>query len=144
MKFFSCLAAIALAFGLSQTAEAANLLFRGQIHLDTPASPPLANARVTVTFHGHENGIQEYEVSRTVGAVTDIQGRFDVRVKLAEYRYLWTYTTIQVEATDVSKEAAVIGSCQNNDLGGCTGVKQFEVNPLNPTLQEAVVDAAKP
>lgn len=143
MKSLSCLLAIGLAFLSNQAALASWLIFRGQVHLDAPDSPPIADAEVTVTFHGHENGIHEYRLDRTVAATTDAQGQFSVSLKLSDYRYRWTHTTITVGETEVSKEIIVVGSCLNDDQGGCTGVKQISVPRTASTLRGALPPLTK-
>ncbi|PSN19029.1 hypothetical protein C7271_09435 [filamentous cyanobacterium CCP5] len=135
--------AAALSAAIAPVAQAAQLVYSGQVYLDTPTTPPVSNARVAVTFYGHENGIQEYQVNRTVRGMTDSQGRFTVRMKLSEYRYRWTHTLIEVDETEVSKEMAVVGTCENDNEGGCVGAKQFEVTPLAEVLRQALEEIAK-
>ncbi|MGF1569650.1 MAG: hypothetical protein ACFCVD_16540 [Nodosilinea sp.] len=121
-------------------AQAARLSFMGTVQLNArdQAAPeaniatpnPVANAEVTVTFHGHEGGIEEYTTERTAQTVTDENGNFEVDVKLSEYRYRWTHVTVTVNPTDISKETTLTSVIYDNGQGGCDGSKVVRVMPL--------------
>lgn len=112
-------------------ALAEQLYFSGRIELATSLSP-VEDARVTVTFHGHEPGIHEYTTERTVRARTDETGNFIAETKVPSRRYIWTHATIEVSETDVSKQAKVRSVCfADTFVGGCRHDKNIRVRPLN-------------
>lgn len=111
-------------------AQAARLSISGCVELMTSESP-VSNARVTVTFHGHELGIHEYTTERTVRARTDEEGNFLVAVKVPDRRYNWTHATVEISETDVSKSMKVNSACLADGTGGCRFSKDFRVNPLD-------------
>ena len=110
-------------------AAAAKLSLMGRVAL-TNAESPVENARVTVTFHGHEIGIHEYTTSRRVRVLTDPTGHFTAEVKVPEDRYIWTHATVEIAATDMSKSAVMNSVCQIDDNGGGRCDKDFQVHPL--------------
>lgn len=128
------LATIAAILAVPTAANAARLAFSGNVQLDTAARHPVEAVRVTVTFHGHEEGIHDYETARTARAVTAADGSFSVEVKLSEYRYRWTHVTVEVNSTDISKEMIDTATCISDGEGGCSGVKDFQVEPLLSAL----------
>ncbi len=111
-------------------AHAAKLSFAGRVQLIT-GQVPIEDARVTVTFHGHEIGIHEYTTQRTVRARTDESGNFIAEVKVPDRRYVWTHATVEIAETNVSKTIQVRSLCQSDATGGCSARKNLQVNPLN-------------
>ncbi|NER79356.1 MAG: hypothetical protein F6K42_07185 [Leptolyngbya sp. SIO1D8] len=111
-------------------AQAARLSLSGYVELANSQSP-VGNARVTVTFHGHEVGIHEYTTERTVRARTDELGNFVAEVKVPDRRYTWTHATVEISETDVSKLTKVNSACTVDGSGGCQFNKDFQVSPLN-------------
>lgn len=110
-------------------AEAAKLSFTGRVALTNMASP-VADARVTVTFHGHETGIHEYTTERRIRVWTDADGYFSAEVKVPDDRYIWTHATVEIAETDTSKSAVMQALCQIDGNGGGDCDKEFRVNPL--------------
>lgn len=127
-----------LILGASTAAQAAQLSFVGKVRLTNLAQQPVTDTRVVVTFHGHEAGIHEYTTNRTTTAYTDADGNFAVSVKLAEYRYRWTHTTVEIAPTDISKAARLMAPCQDDGHGGCSGTKTFQVSPLSDRLAQSL------
>ncbi|MEM9002233.1 MAG: hypothetical protein AAGE59_01775 [Cyanobacteria bacterium P01_F01_bin.86] len=111
-------------------AQAAKLSMSGRVEL-TSSQSPVDDARVTVTFHGHELGIHEYTTERTVRARTDEFGNFEAEVKVPSRRYIWTHATVEIAETDVSKRAEVTSTCLIDETGGFYCDKNFWVSPLN-------------
>lgn len=126
----------ALILGTSTAAQAAQLSFSGKVRLTNLAQQPVADTRIVVTFHGHESGIHEYTTDRTATAYTDADGNFAVSVKLSEYRYRWTHTTVDIAPTDISKAARLMAPCRDDGHGGCSGTKTFQVSPLSDRLAQ--------
>jgi len=112
-------------------AFAAKLSLEGRVELIN-SDFPVENARVTVTFHGHEPGIHEYTTQRTVRAYTDDFGNFLAEIKVPDHRYVWTHATVEIAETEMSKRAAAQSICQTSEDGGCYCTKDFHVNPLTP------------
>lgn len=111
------------------TANAAQLSFEGRVAL-TSANTPVEDARITVTFHGHEMGIYEYTTERRIRVTSNEQGIFRAMVKVPDDRYIWTHATVEIAETDMSKAATAITVCQIDDNGGGYCRKDFRVNPL--------------
>lgn len=111
-------------------AQAAKLSVAGRVELTSQESP-VSNARVTITFHGHELGIHEYTTERTIRARTDEFGNFRAEIKVPDRRYSWTHTTVEIGETEVSKRTSLISACQIDGTGGCRFDKSLQVNPLN-------------
>lgn len=146
MGVFHPVIAIPAAFGVvlasGTVAEAALLSFSGRVNLYAPINAtvaageiqpdPVPAARVTVTFHGHEDGITEYTMERSSRVVTDENGYFEVAIKLSDYRYRWTHVTLAVEATELSKSTTVTATVYNDGEGGSRGVKDVLVMPTFP------------
>lgn len=110
-------------------AEAASLSLTGHIALISSESP-VGNARITVTFHGHEVGIHEYTTEERVRVRTDEAGYFEAVVKVPDDRYIWTHATVEIAETDTSKAATLRSTCQIDSEGGGRCDKNFRVNPL--------------
>jgi hypothetical protein len=110
-------------------AQAAKLSLAGRVELAARALP-IAHARVTVTFHGHEMGIHEYTTERRVRVQTDELGNFMAEVKVPEDRYIWTHATVEIAETERSKLAIAQAQCQIDDNGGGRCDKNFRVSPL--------------
>lgn len=123
----------AIAVGLIATtpmaAEAARLSVDGKIQLAETAQP-IDQARVTITFHGHELGIHEYTTSRTLRVRTDAAGAFVGETKVRDGRYAWTHATITVSATDMSKSHESQCPCVGNDAEGWLCSKDIWVSPI--------------
>jgi hypothetical protein len=130
-RFFGLLGAFGLVLSTPLAAEAAKLSLRGQVGLRNAASP-VNDARIVVTFHGHEMGIHEYTTQRRVRVRTDALGYFLAEVKVPDDRYIWTHATVEVAETDMSKTARMQAACQVDGNGGGRCDKTFEVNPLRP------------
>lgn len=111
-------------------AQAAKLSLSGRVEL-APSQSPVENARVTVTFHGHEIGIHEYTTQRTVRARTDELGNFEAQVKVPDRRYVWTHATVEIAETEVSKSTEMTSTCFVNEAGSYFCDKSFWVNPLS-------------
>ncbi|MGD1862032.1 MAG: hypothetical protein ACFB0E_18945 [Leptolyngbyaceae cyanobacterium] len=109
-------------------AAAARVSLSGRVALTS--ATPIEDARVTVTFHGHEMGIHEYTTERRRVTRTNEQGQFEVFVKVPEDRYIWTHATVEVAETETSKSAIAIAPCIIDDQGGGSCRKEFRVNPL--------------
>ncbi|MEO1094677.1 MAG: hypothetical protein AAFX01_07225 [Cyanobacteria bacterium J06638_28] len=110
-------------------ASAAKLSLTGRVEL-TSALSPVGDARVTVTFHGHEVGIHEYTTTRTVRARTDEFGNFIAETKVSNRRYTWTHATVEIGETEISKKTQTQSICQTDPTGGCQSEKDFQVRPL--------------
>lgn len=110
-------------------AEAAKVSLEGRVELITGRAP-VGDARVTVTFYGHENGIHEYTTERRVRVRTDELGEFVAAVKVPDDRYIWTHAVVEIEETTMSKETTARSVCQIDDNGGCRCDRKFLVNPL--------------
>ena len=110
-------------------AEAAKLSLSGRIAL-TSLNSPVEDARVTVTFHGHEMGIHEYTTVRRVRVHTNELGYFLAEVKVPDDRYIWTHATVAISETDMSKSTTVQTVCQIDGNGGGRCDKDFQVHPL--------------
>lgn len=111
-------------------AQAARLSLSGAVEMATSQSP-VSDARVTVTFHGHEVGIHEYTTERTVRVRTNEFGNFLAEVKVPDRRYIWTHATIEIAETEVSKMAKHRSACHVDATGGCYFNKDFSVNPIS-------------
>ncbi|MEM9119220.1 MAG: hypothetical protein AAGD09_15255 [Cyanobacteria bacterium P01_F01_bin.56] len=109
-------------------AEAARLSLNGRVALTS--ANPIENARITVTFHGHEMGIHEYTTQRWARIRTNNEGEFNAIVKVPDDRYIWTHATIEIAETDLSKATTVIAPCEIDDQGGGHCSKEFRVSPL--------------
>ncbi|MEO1294347.1 MAG: hypothetical protein AAFW75_00815 [Cyanobacteria bacterium J06636_16] len=112
-------------------AHAERLFLSGRVELASSQSP-VEDARVTVTFHGHELGIHEYTTERTVRARTDELGNFEAEIKVASRRYIWTHATVEIAETDISKQTEVISTCFVEEPEGYSCDKNFWVSPLSP------------
>lgn len=112
-------------------AQAARVSLTGQVTLSTTPIP-VENARITVTFHGHELGIHEYTTVRRVRVSTDATGQFTAVVKVPDDRYHWTHATVEIAETDMSKTAQGRAICQVDRNGGGRCDKTFAVSPLRP------------
>ncbi len=121
--------AVGLVAATPMAAEAARLSVEAKIQLEETAQP-LDQARVTVTFHGHELGIHEYTTSRTLRARTGDDGAFTVQTKVRSGRYHWTHATITVSATDRNKSQAFQCPCAGSDAEGWICSKDFWVSPI--------------
>lgn len=110
-------------------ASAARLSLTGRVEL-TSALSPVGDARVTVTFHGHEIGIHEYTTTRTVRARTNEFGDFIAETKVSNRRYVWTHATVEIGETEISKKTQARSVCQTDYAGGCQSAKDFQVRPL--------------
>lgn len=130
-KLIAFLGATGLVLMSSLSAQAAKLSLSGQVELASSQSP-VRDARITVTFHGHELGIHEYTTERIVRGRTDDDGNFTIATKVADRRYVWTHAIVEIAETDVSKSIEVISVCQVDEGGGCSFDKDFWVNPLTP------------
>jgi uncharacterized GH25 family protein len=128
-KLLGLLGACGLVLSTPLVAEAAKVSLTGRVALANAASP-VENARVTVTFHGHEVGIHEYTTERRIRVVTDETGYFVAEVKVPEDRYLWTHATVEIAETDLSKSAIQRTVCYVDDNGGGRCNKDFQVHPL--------------
>ncbi|MEM1311119.1 MAG: hypothetical protein AAF892_08680 [Cyanobacteria bacterium P01_D01_bin.71] len=129
MKTSICLwGALGWVLATPLVAEAARISLAGRVALTS--ATPIEDARITVTFHGHEIGIHEYTTERRRVTRTDEQGRFDVFVKVPEDRYIWTHATVEVAETETSKSTTAIAPCVIDDQGGGFCSKEFRVNPL--------------
>lgn len=126
----SLIGALGLVLASPMIAEAAKLTFSGRVASTRDASP-VEEARVTVTFHGHETGIHEYTTERRVRAYTDELGYFTAEVKVPDDRYIWTHATVEIAETERTKSFTVRASCQGDDNGGGYCTKDFQVSPLN-------------
>lgn len=120
-------ASIVLLTPLAALAEM--LSFSGRVELATSLSP-VEDARVVVTFHGHEPGIHEYTTERRVRARTDEAGNFVAELKVPSRRYVWTHATVEISETDVSKKAVARSTCMAIGDEGFTCDKSFQVRPL--------------
>lgn len=109
-------------------AAAARISLTGQVALLSEA--PIANARITVIFHGHERGIHEYTTERRTRVETDEDGYFSAFVKVPDDRYIWTHATIEIGETESSKAATAIARCQVDEQGGGHCSRKLRVNPL--------------
>lgn len=109
-------------------ATAARLALSGRVILS--GTTPVENARLVITFHGHEMGIHEYTTQRRLRAQTNEQGEFAAAVKVPDDRYIWTHATIEIAETDRSKAATAIARCEIDHQGGGRCHKDFRVNPL--------------
>lgn len=127
-KLLGLLGAGCLVLATPGIAAAARLSLTGRVALSQVESP-VDNARVTVTFHGHEMGIHEYTTERRVRATTDDAGYFWAIVKVPEDRYIWTHATVEIAETDMSKSAVMQTVCYIDDNGGGYCNKDFAVNP---------------
>lgn len=125
--------AIGLVTATPMVAEAARLSVDGKIQLAETAQP-VDQARVTITFHGHELGIHEYTTSRTLRARTDAAGEFTADTKVRDGRYAWTHATITVNATDRSKSHEIQCPCVGNDAEGWFCSKDIWVSPITTDL----------
>ena len=110
-------------------AQAAKLSLTGRVGL-APSQSPVEDARITVTFHGHEIGIHEYTTERTVRVRTDELGNFEAEIKVPNRRYIWTHATVEISETDVSKSTEVTSTCLEDEDGSYFCNKSFWVNPL--------------
>ncbi|MEM9504967.1 MAG: hypothetical protein AAGA01_13545 [Cyanobacteria bacterium P01_E01_bin.43] len=110
-------------------AEAARLSLVGNVKL-VAAELPVEDARVTVTFHGHEMGIHEYTTQRRIRVRTNADGSFEAVVKVPDDRYIWTHATVEIDETDMSKAAIAQTLCQIDEQGGGYCSESFNVNPL--------------
>lgn len=124
----SCCGALAWLVTIPLVADAARVSLAGRVAMTSAA--PVANARITVTFHGHEMGIHEYTTQRRVRAQTDEQGQFSAVVKVPDDRYIWTHATLEIAETDTSKAATAIARCEIDNQGGGHCSKEFRINPL--------------
>jgi hypothetical protein len=88
-------------------AEAARLSVDGKVQLENTAEP-LEQARVTVTFHGHELGIHEYTTRRTLRVSTDADGEFT----MAKFVFV---TGGVVSSIGKGIAAASLGRCSNRE-----------------------------
>lgn len=131
-------AVIALAVAFPKAVYGARLSFTGDLHLNTSDESPVEGARVKVTFHGHEVGIQEYTTERSARTITKSDGSFAVNVKLSEYRYRWTHATVEVAETDISKEATLTIPLHEDGNGSFVGTKRFGVSPLGQVVNQAI------
>ena len=105
-------------------AYAERLFLSGSVEL-APSQLPVGDARVTVTFHGHELGIHEYTTERTVRARTDESGNFEAVIKVPSRRYIWTHTTVEIAETDISKQTEVTSTCFVEETVGYSCDKTF-------------------
>ena len=126
--WISCVGALASGLLAPLAATAASLSLTGRVAL--PTATPVNEARITVTFYGHEMGIHEYTTRRRVRARTAAQGRFEALVKVPDDRYIWTHATLEISETDVSKAATAIARCEVDHQGGADCSKELRVNPL--------------
>lgn len=110
-------------------AAAAKLSLAGRVELSTVTSP-VEDARVTVTFHGHEMGIHEYTTERRIRVRTDEQGYFTAEMKVPDERYFWTHATVEIAETETTKAMTAQSVCQIDEIGGGRCDKDFQVNPL--------------
>ncbi|MDA0267089.1 MAG: hypothetical protein O2890_12820 [Cyanobacteria bacterium] len=115
-------------------AEAARLSVDGRIQLKNTAQP-LDQARVTITFHGHELGIHEYTTTQTLRVRTDADGGFAAETKVRDGRYHWTHATIIVGPTDISKSHEFQCPCVGSDAEGWVCSKDFWVSPMATELE---------
>jgi hypothetical protein len=115
-------------------AEAARLSVDGKVQLENTAEP-LEQARVTVTFHGHELGIHEYTTRRTLRVSTDADGEFTAQTKIRIGRYHWTHATILVSATDRTKSHEFQSPCVGNDAEGWVCSKDLWISPIATELE---------
>ncbi len=111
-------------------AHAEKLFISGRVELESSQSP-VGDARVTVTFHGHELGIHEYTTERTVRARTDELGNFEAEIKVPSRRYIWTHATVEIAETDISKQTEVMSTCFIEVPEGYYCDKNFWVSPLS-------------
>ena len=141
-RFLGFLGSVGLVLSAPLTAEAARLSLVGSVKLSV-AESPIEDARVTVTFHGHEMGIHEYTTQRRIRVRTDASGSFEAVVKVPDDRYsfeavvkvpddryIWTHATVEIDETDMSKAAIAQTLCQIDEQGGGYCSKSFNVNPL--------------
>lgn len=128
-RFLGFLGSVGLVLAAPMVAEAARLSLVGNVKL-TAAELPVEDARVTVTFHGHEMGIHEYTTQRRIRVRTDADGSFEAVVKVPDDRYIWTHATVEIDETDMSKAAIAQTLCQIDEQGGGYCSKSFSVNPL--------------
>lgn len=128
-KFGLTIGAIAAVMVAPMPAMANVLTFSGGVILDSTTQTPVPNARVTVTFYGHERGIVEYTTTRTEHVRTDADGRFAIEVKDNQRRYIWNYATVSIGATDVSKGIQTVGVCADTE-SGFTCAKTIQVPPM--------------
>jgi len=122
------LGALALVLTTPLVAHAASLSLTGRVALTS--ATPVSNARITITFHGHETGIHEYTTERRVRVQTNAAGEFSTVVKVPDDRYIWTHATLEIAETDLSKAATAIARCEIDGQGGGRCSKEFRVNPL--------------
>lgn len=109
-------------------AEAARLSLNGRVALTS--TTPVEDARITVTFHGHEMGIHEYTTERWARVYTNEQGEFAATVKVPDDRYIWTHATLEIAETEHSKAMTAIARCEVDDQGGGHCSKVLQVSPL--------------
>ena len=128
-RFLGFLGSVGLVLSAPLTAEAARLSLVGSVKLSV-AESPIEDARVTVTFHGHEMGIHEYTTQRRIRVRTNADGSFEAVVKVPDDRYIWTHATVEIDETDMSKAAIAQTLCQIDEQGGGYCSKSFNVNPL--------------
>ncbi|MEM6435835.1 MAG: hypothetical protein AAF773_18585 [Cyanobacteria bacterium P01_D01_bin.115] len=128
-RFLGLLGSVGLVLAAPLAAEAARLSLVGSVKLSV-AESPVEDARVTVTFHGHEMGIHEYTTQRRIRVRTDASGSFEAVVKVPDDRYIWTHATVEIDETDMSKAAIAQTLCQIDEQGGGYCSKSFNVNPL--------------
>lgn len=128
-KFRLLISAAGMVLLMPLAAYAEKLSFSGRIELATSLSP-VEDARVTVTFHGHEPGIHEYTTARTVRARTDESGNFAAELKVPSRRYIWTHATVEISETEISKQSKAQSTCLVEAAGGFRCDKNFRVRPL--------------
>ena len=128
-RFLGLLGSVGLMLAAPMAAEAARLSLVGNVKL-AAAELPVEDARVTVTFHGHEMGIHEYTTQRRIRVRTNADGSFEAVVKVPDDRYIWTHATVEIDETDMSKAAIAQTLCQIDEQGGGYCSKSFSVNPL--------------
>ncbi|MBE7382172.1 MAG: hypothetical protein F6J95_012245 [Leptolyngbya sp. SIO1E4] len=129
-KLSVLLGAVGLVLTHSLAAHAAKLSLAGRVELST-SQAPVGDARITVTFHGHEVGIHEYTTQRTIRAYTDELGNFLAEVKVPDRRYTWTHATVEISETSVSKQAEIQSACWADSTGISRCDKSFHVNPIS-------------
>ena len=129
-RFLGLLGSVGLVLAAPMVAEAARLSLVGNVKL-AAAELPVENARVTVTFHGHEMGIHEYTTQRRIRVLTDEAGSFEAVVKVPDDRYIWTHATVEIDETEMSKATTSQTLCQVDEQGGGYCSKSFDVNPLD-------------
>lgn len=118
-------------------ASAVSLSVTGRVQMDD-SQVPIADAQVTVIFHGHEDGIHEYTTERWLQVYTDADGYFAGRVKLRDRRYTWTHATLEVAATNRSKQAATVSACEGSDQQGWQCQEDIGVRPLAGPLSQGI------